>query len=37
MTIFYYSTKIRDSLGREIRVSKEPAPILQNVGLIFSQ
>lgn len=33
----YYSTQIRDSLGREIRVSKEPAPLLQNAGLIFSQ
>ena len=37
MTMSYYSTQIRDSLGREIRVSKEPAPILQNAGLIFSQ
>ena len=35
MTMSYYSTQIRDSLGREIRVSKEPALILQNAGLIF--
>jgi hypothetical protein len=37
MTMSYYSTQIRDSLGREILVSKEPAPILQNAGLILSQ
>lgn len=37
LTMSYYSTQIRDSLGREIRVSKEPAPILQNAGLILSQ
>lgn len=37
MTMSYYSTQIRDSLGREILVSKEPAPILQNASLILSQ
>lgn len=30
----YYSTQIRDGFGREIRVSKESAPIAKNAGLL---